>query len=123
MSPSSMTQLARNLRNNATPQERKLWHLFLSKFPLRFHRQKAIGPYIVDFYCHKAKLVIEIDGSQHIEQEKQENDQKRTDYLESIGLGVIRFTNRDIDHNFDGVCNQIVETINMKLGTDVYQKA
>ena len=118
-----MTQLARNLRNNATPQERKIWYLFLRRFPLRFHRQKAIGPYIVDFYCHKAKLVIEIDGSQHIEQEKQENDQKRTDYLESIGLGVIRFTNRDIDHNFDGVCNQIVETINMKLGTDVYQKA
>ena len=67
MSPSPMIQLARNLRNNVTPQERKLWYLFLSKFPLRFHRQKTIGPYIVDFYCHKAKLVIEIDGGQQLE--------------------------------------------------------
>ena len=121
MSPSSMTQLARNLRNNATPQERKLWHLFLSKFPLRFHRQKAIGPYIVDFYCHKAKLVIEIDGGQHLEQEKQENDQKRTEYLESIGLSVIRFSNRDIDLNFDGVCDEIVQMVNSKLDINVYQ--
>jgi len=116
-----MTQLARNLRNNATPQERKLWYLFLSKFPLRFHRQKTIGPYIVDFYCHKAKLVIEIDGGQHIEQQNQESDQKRTEYLGSIGVDVIRFTNRDIDHNFDGVCNEIVQAIDTKLGTDVYQ--
>ena len=81
MSPSNMTQLSRNLRNNATPQERKLWYQFLSKFPLRFHRQKAIGPYIVDFHCHKAKLVIEIDGGQHFLQEIQEIDQKRTAYL------------------------------------------
>jgi len=116
-----MTQLARNLRNNSTPQERKLWYLFLSKFPLRFHRQKAIGPYIVDFYCHKAKLVIEIDGGQHIEQENQESDQKRTEYFASIGLEVIRFTNRDVDNYFDGVCGEIIQTVNTKVGTDIYQ--
>lgn len=121
MSPSNMTQLARNLRNNSTRQERKLWYLFLSKFSLRFHRQKVVGPYIVDFYCHKAKLVIEIDGGQHLDQQKQESDQKRTDYLESIGLEVIRFANRDIDTNFNGVCDEIVRTINTKLGTDIYQ--
>jgi Uncharacterized protein conserved in bacteria len=121
MSPSSMTQLARNLRNNSTRQEKKLWHLFLSKFPLRFHRQKVIGVYIVDFYCHKAKLVIEIDGGQHLEYKKQEDDQKRTEYLESIGFEVIRFSNHDVDNNFDGVCNEIVHTVNAKLGSDVYQ--
>ena len=116
-----MTQFARNLRNNSIPQERKLWYQFLSKFSLRIHRQKTIGPYIVDFYCHKAKLVIEIDGSQHIEQKNQESDQKRTKYFESIGLEMIRFTNRDVNNNFDGVCNKIVQTINTKLGTNVYQ--
>jgi len=116
-----MTQLARNLRNNSTRQERKLWYLFLSKFPHRFHRQKAIGPYIVDFYCQKAKLVIEIDGGQQFEQKIQESDQKRTEYLDSIGLSVIRFTNHDVDNNFDVVCDEIVHTINTKLGTDVYQ--
>ena len=121
MSPSNMTQLARNLRNNATPQERKLWYQFLSKFPLRFHRQKVIGPHIVDFYCHKAKLVVEIDGGQHFQQEIQQADQKRTAYLESIGLEVIRFTNRDVDTNFDEVCNEIVQTINSKLNIGVYQ--
>ena len=121
MSPSKMTQLARNLRNNSTPQERKLWHLFLSKFPLRFHRQKAIGACIVDFYCHKAKLVIEIDGGQHIEQKNQESDQKRTEYFRSIGLEVIRFTNRNVDNNFDEVCNEIIQAVKTKLGTDVYQ--
>ena len=116
-----MTQLARNLRNNSTRQERKLWYLFLRNFPLRFHRQKAIGAYIVDFYCQKAKLVIEIDGGQHIEQKNMESDQKRTEYFESIGLEVIRFTNHDVDNNFDGVCNEIVQTLNTKLGIDVYQ--
>jgi len=116
-----MTQLARNLRNNSTRQERKLWYLFLRNFPLRFHRQKAIGVYIVDFYCQKAKLVIEIDGGQHLEQKNQESDQKRTEYFESIGLSVIRFTNLDVDHNFDGVCNVIVQTVKTKLGTEIYQ--
>ena len=82
MSPSSMTQLARNLRNNSTRQEKKLWYLFLRNFPLRFHRQKVVGVYIVDFYCHKAKLVIEIDGSQHIEN-THESDNERTEYLQS----------------------------------------
>ena len=121
MSPSSMTQLARNLRNNSTRQERKLWYLFLRKFLLRFHRQKTIVPYIVDFYCYKAKLVIEIDGSQHIQQKNQESDQKRSEYFKSMNLDVIRFTNLDVDNNFDGVCNQIVQTVNTKLGTDVYK--
>jgi very-short-patch-repair endonuclease len=120
MSPSSMTQLARNLRNNSTRQEKKLWYLFLRNFPLRFHRQKVVGVYIVDFYCHKAKLVIEIDGSQHIEN-THESDNERTEYLQSNFFEVIRFSNHDVDNNFDGVCTEIVHTVNAKLGSDIYQ--
>ncbi len=115
-----MTQLARNLRNNSTRQEKKLWYLFLRNFPLRFHRQKVVGVYIVDCYCQKAKLVIEIDGSQHIEN-THESDNERTEYLQSNGFEVIRFSNHDVDNNFDGVCTEIVHTVNTKLGSDIYQ--
>ena len=99
--------LAKNLRTNATPQENKLWYRFLSKYKLRFQRQKAIGDFIADFYCFKAKLVIEIDGSQHFEQAAQVTDAVRTEYLESHNLTVVRFTNKQINENFTEVCQYI----------------
>ena len=99
--------LARNLRKNATPQENHLWYDFLSKYEVRFQRQKAIDNFIADFYCHKAKLIIEIDGSQHYEEENKHNDEIRTEILEGYDLKVIRFTNRQIDTNFRGVCEYI----------------
>ncbi|MCL2815537.1 MAG: endonuclease domain-containing protein [Oscillospiraceae bacterium] len=102
------------LRNNATKQENHLWYDFLKKCPVQFYRQRIIGNYIVDFYCPKAKLVIELDGSQHYEKETAEYDRVRTEYLNALGLRVIRFTNRDIDGNFNGVC-QIVEGILSQL--------
>ena len=99
--------LARNLRQNATPQENHLWYDFLSKYKIRFQRQKAIDNFIADFYCHRAKLVIEIDGSQHYTEDGLKKDEFRTEILEGYDLKVIRFTNYQIDTNFRGVCEYI----------------
>ena len=96
--------LAKELRKNTTPQENHLWYDFLSKYPIRFQRQKAIDNFIADFYCHKAKLIIEIDGSQHLTKEGKEKDKFRTEILEGYDLKIIRFTNYQIDTNFYNVC-------------------
>ncbi len=98
---------AQQLRMNMTRQEKRLWYDYLSTCPARFRRQKQFGSYIVDFYCAKRKLVVEIDGSQHYEPEEQERDKERTAYLESVGLRVIRFSNHDIDTHFSSVCEAI----------------
>ena len=108
--------LAKSLRKNATKQENHLWYDFLSKYPVRFQRQKAVDLYIADFYCHKAKLVIEIDGSQHYEPDEIKNDEKRSKVFESYGITVIRFSNTDIDKNFEGVCTAIDLKVNELLG-------
>ena len=99
--------LAKMLRKNMTPWERKLWYEFLREYPLRFQRQKAIGNYIVDFYCAKARLVIELDGGGHYEPEQAEKDDIRTKELESMDLKVLRICNLDIDQNFTAVCEHI----------------
>lgn len=99
--------LAKNLRKNMTPWERKLWYEFLREYPIRFQRQKAIGEYIVDFYCAKAKLVVELDGGGHYTDEQQRLDVQRTKELEKMGLEVVRYVNIDIDNNFYGVCEDI----------------
>ena len=102
---------AKELRKNATKQEQRLWYDFLSKHRLRFQRQKVIGPYIADFYCHAAKLVIELDGSQHYEEAARLYDEERTKFLEAAGLQVLRFANTDVDQNFADVCLAIDETV------------
>ncbi|MBQ6929623.1 MAG: endonuclease domain-containing protein [Oscillospiraceae bacterium] len=107
--------LARVLRKNMTKQERKLWFEFLREYPLRFQRQKAIGEYIVDFYCAKARVVVEIDGSQHYEDKAVQADIKRTDYLKSKGLKVLRFSNFDIEDNMRGVCEMIDAVVKESL--------
>ncbi len=104
--------LAKNLRKNATPQENHLWYDFLSKYKVRFQRQKAIDNFIADFYCHQAKLIIEIDGSQHFTEDGQEKDAFRTEILGEYNLKVIRFTNHQINTNFRGVCHYIDEIVN-----------
>ena len=103
--------LAKNLRKNSTPQERRLWYGFLSKHQPRFQRQKAIGDFIVDFYCHKAKLVVEIDGSQHFTLKGEKEDKKRTEVLKSYGLRVVRVTNKQIDTQFECVCEHIGDVV------------
>ena len=99
--------LAQNLRRNATPQEKHLWYDFLSKYEVRFQRQKAIDNFIADFYCHQAKLIVEIDGSQHYTKEGKEKDEFRTEKLEGYDLKILRFTNYQVDTNFKGVCEYV----------------
>ena len=99
--------LARHLRKNMTPWERKLWYNYLRNCPVRFQRQKAIGGYIADFYCASARLIVELDGSQHYTPEQQQADARRTAYFTANHLTVVRFTNLDIDKNFPGVCQTI----------------
>ena len=96
--------LAKELRKNLTPWERKLWYNFLRNYPVRFQRQKAIGNYIADFYCAKARLVVELDGGGHYAVEQTEKDTVRTKALEAMNLTVLRICNLDMDRNFDGVC-------------------
>ncbi len=103
--------LAKNLRKNATVQEKHLWYDFLAKYEIRFQRQKAIDNFIADFYCHKAKLIIEIDGSQHYTEKGKQKDEFRTEILEGYDLRVIRFTNGQINTNFRGVCEYIDSTV------------
>ena len=103
--------LAKNLRKNATQEENHLWYDFLSSYEVRFQRQKAIGNFIADFYCHRAKLVIEIDGGQHRTAEGIEKDQFRTEILEGYGLKVIRFTNRQVNEHFPAVCRYIDQIV------------
>ena len=115
--------LAKNLRKNATRQENHLWYDFLSRYEIRFQRQKAIDHFIADFYCHRAKLVIEIDGSQHHTDVGQKKDFFRTEILEGYNLKVIRFTNYQIDTNFQGVCSYIDSVVNDLLKEDQSAKS
>ena len=103
--------LAKMLRKNMTPWERKLWYDFLRNYPIRFQRQKAIGNYIVDFYCAKVGLVIELDGGGHYFPDQVEKDILRTKELEAMNLTVVRICNTDIDRNFCGVCEYIDLTV------------
>ncbi|AQS60300.1 endonuclease domain-containing protein [Desulforamulus ferrireducens] len=107
---------AKTLRKNMTPQEKKLWYQFLSKYSPRCQRQKAIADYIVDFYCHQARLVIELDGSQHYSGEGLEYDARRTEVLKKLGVEVVRFSNLDVDRNFRGVCEEIDRIIKSRRG-------
>ena len=98
-----------------TPQERHLWYDFLSSRPERWYRQRIIDFYIADFYCAKAKLVIELDGSQHYYEDNLEYDEERTKVLKQYGLNVLRYSNFDINENFDDVCEQIDIIVKGKL--------
>ena len=111
--PKDYSQLenARRLSREMTPHERKLWYLFLRKYPVKIYKQRIIGKFVVDFYCACAKLVIEVDGSQHYEPQGMAYDAERSAFLSAMGLDVLRFSNRDIDRDFRGVCEQIDLTI------------
>jgi len=107
----NLTGNAQRLRREMTKEERHLWYDFLKRLPVTFHRQKVIGRYIVDFYCASAKLVIEIDGSQHYEAEGMEADAVRDGFLNSLGLTVRRYSNTDIILHFESVCADIYDFI------------
>ena len=112
---SSLTAAARELRKNMTREERRLWYDFLRDYPVRFYRQKVLGWYIADFYCAKANLVIELDGSQHYDEAGAEYDAKRTKFFHEYGLKVIRIQNPDVIRNFEGVCDYIDSIVKQAL--------
>ena len=110
-----LTPLAQQLRKEMTKEERHLWYDFLRSYPVRFTRQKVLGNYIVDFYCAQAKLVIELDGSQHFDPTGIAYDAARTAFLEGYGLTVIRIPNNEVTGNFRGVCEFIHTAVTQQL--------
>ena len=115
MNALTMRKRAQELRKNMTLEERILWYQYLKEYPIQWNRQKVFGEYIVDFYCKKVKLVVELDGSQHYEAEQLTYDAKRTEYLNACGLTVLRFTNTDIKTNLSGVCEAIDIAVKNRL--------
>lgn len=114
-----LIKYAKELRKNATPWERKLWHYFLKDYSVRFQRQKVIGNYIVDFYCSKARVAIELDGGGHFTEDKIKYDNDRMEELKKQGVKVIRFYNIDVDKNFYEVCSQIGREVNKYLSSQL----
>ena len=106
---------AKALRKNMTKEERHLWYDFLRDYPVRFNRQKILGRYIADFYCAKANLVIELDGSQHFDPEEQKKDAVRTAFLEEYGIMVLRIQNDEIFDNFDMICDYIDSLVKQRM--------
>ena len=104
---SNLLGYARQLRREMTKEERRLWYDFLRNYPVKIYKQKIVGNYILDFYCEKAKLAIELDGSQHYEDAGQEYDKRRAADLKRLGIRVFRVSNTDVIRNFTGVCEAI----------------
>ena len=106
---------ARRFRKAMTREEKILWGYYLRKYPVRFHRQYAIGRYIADFYCRKAKLVIELDGSQHFMKDGVAHDCRRTAFMKQFGILVLRFMNKEILTNLSRVCEYIDFMVTQRL--------
>ncbi len=98
-----------------TKEERHLWYDFLRTYPVRFSRQKVLGKFIADFYSAEAKLVIELDGSQHYEEIETQKDAERTAFLKAYDLRVIRIPNNEVNNNFAGVCEYIDTAVRQSL--------
>jgi len=111
----NLLNIARMLRRNMTRQEKHLWYDFLRYYPIKIYKQRIIDNFIADFYCHQARLVIELDGSQHYTVQGKAHDEARTEILERYGLHVLRFSNKDVDDNFEGVCYMIDKTIRERI--------
>jgi len=110
-----LVPLAKRLRKEMTKEERHLWYDYLRTHPARFSRRKVLGKYIADFYSARAKLVIELDGSQHYMDGNVETDRERTAFLEGYGLTVIRIPNNEVNRNFRGVCAHIDAAVSQSL--------
>ncbi len=114
---SCLTSTARKLRKEMTPQEKRLWYDFFKGCNYRILKQKIIGRFIVDFYCAAAKLAIEIDGSQHLTEEGIVKDEERTEILKLYGIAAIRFSNYEVDTDFEAVCNKIDQLVKQRSQT------
>ena len=111
----NLTPFAKQLRKSMTKEERRLWYEFLRDYPIRFYRQKVLGRFIVDFYCAKAHLVLELDGSQHFESAGMQYDEDRTKYLQQFQLDVLRIPNNAVMTNFLGVCEWIDNEVRKRI--------
>ena len=111
----NIVPFAKELRENMTKEERHLWYDFLKNYPVRFLRQKVIDNYIVDFYCHSARLIIELDGSQHYKEKGLLKDRIRTERIEKRNLTVMRIPNNEVNRNFEGVCQYISDAVKESL--------
>jgi very-short-patch-repair endonuclease len=113
----NLKERAQQLRDNMTDAERQPWaKIRMNQLNgYRFYRQKPVGDYIVDFFCPKAKLIIEVDGSQHFDNETIEYDRLRGDYISSLGLKVLRFTNAEVLEHVEGVVERIEEEVGSKI--------
>ena len=109
----NLRKYAQKLRREMTKEERRLWYGFLKQLPVTVNRQKVIGHFIADFYCASAKLVIELDGSQHYEDEGAASDRERDLALNELGISVVRYSNSDVNRNFDGVCADLLRRLNL----------
>ncbi len=110
---SNLLDRARTLRKEMTPEERKLWYLFLKDYPVRWYRQRIMGNFILDFYCAKAHLAVEVDGSQHYSEEGLSHDEERSRELLKYRIKVLRYSNADINKRFETVCQDIHKHIEM----------
>ena len=106
---------ARKLRRNMTRQEKHLWYDYLRSYPIKVYKQRIIDNYIADFYCHQARLVIELDGSQHYTPDGRAHDEARSDVIGKYGIQVLRFYNGDVDSRFESVCYMIDKTIKERM--------
>ena len=114
-----LKSFSQQLRKNTTKEENLLWYRFLRHYDVQFRRQCPFGQYIVDFYCAKARLVVELDGSQHYDPAEAKKDDIRTAYLESLGICVLRFSNLDVLRRFEDVCAEIDRTAKVRAGLEV----
>jgi len=113
---STLIPRARELRKDMTDQERRLWYGFLRVYPVRIKRQMVIGQFIADFYCAKAKLAIELDGSQHFTDDGMQYDTEREQMMQKFGIETIRYTNLEVDRQFEAVCESIDAHIKSRIG-------
>ena len=114
----NLTPLSQNLRKNMTKEEKHLWYDYLKQLPVTVKRQEVFEHYIADFYINEARLVIELDGSQHYSEEGEEKDRQRDRFFQKLGIKVLRYTNRDIHQNFRGVCEDIDRHIESRKITE-----
>ena len=115
MEQNDLRKRSQELRKQMTKEERHLWYDFLKTYPIQFKRQYSVGPYFADFYCYAAKLIIELDGSQHYEPKAMEYDKKRTAFLQNQGYLVLRFSNLDITSQFRAVCEAIDTAVKNRM--------
>ena len=117
----SLVANARTLRKNMTKEEKHLWYDFLKRLPFTVNRQKNIGDFIVDFFIAEKRVVIEIDGAQHFEPNNKNADKRRDDELLKLGITVLRYSNYEINNNFEAVCNDILNRLSLKASDLVFK--